>query len=92
MVVTKQKHELSEELRHFREKEQKAQWFQRRKKQVKRSASNVTSDDSDFSLLSPGSSRATPSDAVHDNFSDSDTEHPSDSSSVFPTCLPVDKQ
>ena len=89
-IVTKQKRELSEELRRFREKERKAQWFQRRKKQVKRSASNVTSDNSDFSL-SPGSSRATPSDAVHDGL-DSDTEHPSDSSSVFPTGLPVDKQ
>lgn len=83
-IVTRQKWELTNELKRFHEKERKARWFQRKKKQqAKSSASTVTSDDSDFSLLSPGSSRATPIDTVRDVTSDSDPEHPSDSSSVF---------
>ena len=89
-IVTKQKRDLSIELKKFREKERKARWFQRRKQQTKRSA---MSDDSDILLSSPGSSRTTTSEVVLDSdSSDSDTEQPSDSSSVFRTGLPVDKQ
>lgn len=92
-IVTKQKRDLSNELKKFREKERKARWFQRRKSQSKSSASNVTSDDSDILLSSPGSSRATTAEVVLDSdSSDSDNEQARDSSSVFRTGLPVHKE
>ena len=46
-VITRQKRELAEELRLFREKERKARWYQKGRKS---SAYNATSDDSDIPI------------------------------------------
>ena len=52
--VTKQKRDLSQELRQFREKERKARWYKRSRKGSKGSASKVTDDSLVFSWVFQG--------------------------------------
>ena len=83
-VITRQKRELAEELRLFREKERKARWYQKGRKS---SAYNATSDDSDIPMSSPSSSVLRYSTVNSETDSDDDG-----TSSVFRTGLPAPQQ
>ena len=83
--MTKKKREVNAELQKLQDKERKAKWYQQRKASNS-SASNITSDESDFPLSSPRPSQIS---EVMSNASepDSDGEQP-----VFPSGLPVENQ
>ena len=85
---------MNAELSKLQEKARKARWYQRRKA-FKSSASIRTSDDSDFSMLSPGTSQTATqevrSNTDRESEPDSDLQEPGDDS-VFSSGLPVDSQ
>ena len=75
-------------------KDPKAKWYQRRKA-ARSSATNVTSDESDFTLSSPGSSRTTASEIPIASSAcietDSEPDPKQDAGTVFRYGLPVNK-
>ena len=94
-IVKQQRRQLSEELNQYREKERKAKWYQKSKGKAKkrRSGSLATSDEGEFPLSSPSTSKVVTRDSIEIE-SEDDTKPGIDNSdeSVFPSGLPVNSQ
>ena len=96
-IVKQQRHQLSEELNQYREKERKAKWYQRSKRKAQKrrrsgsSAGTATSDEGEFPLPSPSTSEVVTRDSIEIE-SEDDTESVCDrqqwriGSSLRPPC------